>query len=220
MALKDLAEIDPKRVFRFMLSTTVDSNTLALRLIPNELGQTKNTDARTIENLNLAETNLKLAIEKDPFYTPAKINLSSVKILKKDYSAAEIILGDVFELTPLQPDALNNKAIALYLKEPGQNADLALSYLNAITKQPKGKVHRYAKYNVSRIRFEQLQCFQEKTVDSQNSCLSMAKKTWSPVLQTETNSVYARLVKTELGNKDKTAVRQTEKKTGCVGFGK
>ncbi len=211
LALKDQSRIAPKTLFRFMLSTVVDNDTLALKLATGDLGAPRSLKQQYKRNLERSKENLLSAIKKDPGYYPAKINLSSVYITEKRFNEAIELAEEVSGQNPMNSDALNNKAVALYLSNPGENASRALKLLSSVTETPMNYSHRYTIYNKSRIRFEQLDCRLSDNQIRDMECLSIARKSWNPFLSAENNTNYARLVKSELGDNKQKQVRKTEK---------
>ncbi|MBU2515733.1 caspase family protein [bacterium] len=219
MALKDQSKINPKTLFRFMLSTVVDSNTLAIKLAPDDLGAPRSLKQQFKKNLEKSKESLKVAIHKDPDYAPAKINLSSVYITEQRFEEASKLVDEVLRQQPANSDAINNKAVALYLSNPEKNAAKALTLLNNVEEMPMGYSFRYSNYNKSRIRFEQLDCLLNSNQTLDMECLSIARKSWNPFLSIEDNTHYARLVKSELGGNKQKQTRLPEKNRVALVFG-
>ncbi len=199
LALQDLALYDSKNLYRFMLSTKVDRQTLAINLVPGIKGSPKSIQNQFKHHLQKAESNLGLAISKDPEYLPAKINLSSVLITSDKSEPALELLQDVLRKKPADTEALNNKAIALYIASPERNARRAVSILDMVAENSFGSSQRFSRYNKARIRAEQLDCYTPGTVPDDDECLLLAKKSWSPFLKEENEDVYNQRVRLELG---------------------
>ncbi len=203
LALQDLALYDSKNLYRFMLSTKVDRHTLAINLVPGNKGAPKGVQNRFKQHLKKAETNLGLAISKDPDYLPAKINLSSVLITAQKSQPALKLLQEVLRRKPADTEALNNKAIALYIASPEGNARRAISILDMVGEDRFGNSQRYSRYNRARIRAEQLDCYAPGTIPNDDECLLLAKKSWSPFLNEEHEGVYNQRIKLELGENNR-----------------
>ncbi|MCP4754171.1 MAG: hypothetical protein GY866_25065, partial [Proteobacteria bacterium] len=198
-AMKELAAIDQKRLSRFMLATIIDTETLARKLLPADLGVPRGLRERFEEHLALAVRNLKLALQKDSGYMPAKINLSSAMIMVRDYHEALRYTDQVLEADPDNIEAVNNKAVAVYLANPTGNSHRAMLLLDRLARDKNNYSDRRLRFNTSRIRFERLQCQFDADDAKDSDCLVMARKSWSPFLEKDSKGPYARLVRRELG---------------------
>ncbi len=212
LALKELAYIDHSKITRFMLSTVVDPNTLANKLVPGPLGFPKSINRQFKRYIDQSIENLQLSLKKDPTYIPARINLSSVYIIKEDFPQAQKLLDKALQLQPDHPDVINNKAVALYLENPDINGAQALTMLAEIRQNPTRFPYHYSKFNSSRIRFEQLHCNLPLDMDNDPECLTLARKSWSPFLNEEPHTPYSKIVRSELGYLEATPSEKKEKK--------
>jgi tetratricopeptide (TPR) repeat protein len=108
-AVDALADFDSERAFQFKLSTALDIETRAASF--------RGTDASKAEfrrEIRQATRHFEAACEKDRFYLPSRINLSSAMILSGDYYGAMKILEETAALTKDDPRVLNNRAVAMF----------------------------------------------------------------------------------------------------------
>jgi tetratricopeptide (TPR) repeat protein len=141
LAMGTLSSCDKKLPVRFKLSTILDIDTLASGLVtrgkrdmadrmmsPSEKS-VRDLPPSCFENeeyrsrMDRSVKRIKEAVEKDPFYLPAKINLSSAHIMLQQYLEAKVILKDALKIGKGNVHVLNNRAIADYLeeRESGEN---------------------------------------------------------------------------------------------------
>jgi hypothetical protein len=122
-AIKSFAEYDFQKAYQFMLSTALDTTTLA-DIFNQTSAQTKGNDKSKRDefknNLKLAKDRFKLSCFLDQTYLPAYINLSSVDILNQEYDSARYHLNEFKKKHKKQKNdenylyAVNNEAILLY----------------------------------------------------------------------------------------------------------
>ena len=199
LALREIAIGQPRTLYRFMLSTEVDRKTLALNLLPGNRGKTRQIDSRYRQYLSQAKTHLDQALEKDRDYIPAQLNLSSLYLTDQKPAEALSLLQSILDSAPGHSGALNNKAIALYTSHPEQYKTDALTILEMLGETSAGDTLRYSRYNSARIRSEQLACSWSEIKENENSCLELARKSWSPYLRVDPSTPYAKRVKLDLG---------------------
>lgn len=91
----------------------------------------------------------------DPTYLPARINLSSAWILAGEYPKAIGVIDEILKFHPQKPEALSNKAVALYLFGKANNIDTADQAI-AILKEVSDKSPSFsdALYNMAFIQSE------------------------------------------------------------------
>lgn len=150
-ALKYLAICDPNKACHFQcsLATRLDMGTRAMIFAPRadpNCPEMKHFE----ENLKAAIRYFRSACEKDPDYSPARINLSSAYIMDGKYSGAMEVADQVLALSPDDPAALTNKALAMYLLGPSLKTDMfaqAENMLKSVTK--KHPDFSYSLYNLA-----------------------------------------------------------------------
>ena len=103
-----------REVTRFMLPVRVDSRTLARRVRIRGLGPCRSA-LRVRRAFEEAERVLRHAVEKDATYRPAALNLAATFIMRGEPSRGLGVIEDALKSAPNDPDALNVKAVALYL---------------------------------------------------------------------------------------------------------
>ncbi len=177
MAIKALAECNRNNAYRFKLAATADTETRA------ELYKSQCKDSL----FRQAIRHLKNACEKDAFYVPARVNLSSALIMDGKYSRAMAVLDEAPEITNHDPEISNNRAIAMYLLGPSIKVDMFQQATDAlkdvIKKNPK---FPDAYYNLARLQFER----------GRNAA---TRETWKKYLKLESVGVYADMAKEMLG---------------------
>lgn len=173
LAMGVLSKCDRKLPVRFKLSTILDIDTLASGLVtrgkremmekimhPDEKG-IRELPPSCFENdeykdrMNKSVKLIKEAVAKDPFYIPAKINLSSAHIMLQQYLEAKVILKDALRISKGNVNVLNNRAVADYLeeRESGENKPAGpLSALRKITGQKPP--FSSAIYNIATMQME------------------------------------------------------------------
>lgn len=181
LAVKELAECDPKEAYRFKLSTIVDTYTLAASLDTNlgirrqERGQCKKSRFKE------AIRYFRSAREKDRFYVPARVNLSSALIMTGRYSEAMAVLDEASDIRADDPKVLNNRAVAMYMLGPSVKTEMfhqASEVLKDVIKKHQEFSDAY--YNLARLQEER-------------GRHAARQKTWKEFLQTESAGVYAEI---------------------------
>lgn len=157
LAVRALGGCDPRLPSRFKLSQALDTDTLAsvLRGTKGEGDSVCLQEEAFRGNIKEAIRYLERAQKSDPSYKPARLNLASAYILAGEYSKAMGVAEEVLKIDPDNPEALCDKAVALYLFGPGNNlntADNALDELNRISK--KHPQFSNALYNAATILAE------------------------------------------------------------------
>ncbi len=116
LAIQSLASCDPMLVNKAYPATMLDTQTLAGQF--RSAGPTPCLGNEVFrEQIQIAEQSFRKAIEMDPAYLPASVNLSSAQMVKQHYPAAMQILNEVLKVKPNDSAALNNKAVALYYSD-------------------------------------------------------------------------------------------------------
>jgi len=190
LAMKVLFACDETLPFRFKLPTILDIETrgLSLRTPGSEASQCLKSGI-FLENINKAIDYLKKAVERDPIYLPARVNVCSALIMAGNYSNAISFADEVLKIQPQNPEAINNKAIALYLFGRVNNLDTAdhsIEMLKGIsTKNPN---FSDALYNMASIQ-------------SERGRNASAIETWKKFIKVEPTGIYAKMVREKLGMK-------------------
>jgi tetratricopeptide (TPR) repeat protein len=203
LAMKTLNACNEALPLRFYLSTELDTETLGANL------QTRRTTGVATSGclekdeykiyINDSIKYLKQAVEMDPAYIPARINLSSVYIMAGQYSKALAFADETLKIHPDLPSANNNRAIALYLYGLSSNIDMvdnALNILNGIVS--KNPSYGRAVFNIARIQ-------------SERGREAGASENWNAFLKIETTGLYACAVKRALEILDNKDAQCTEK---------
>lgn len=150
-AVNILAKNDPDRLYGFQLSTVLDIETRG-NSFKREPGWKRDFD----RNIYKAAEYFKSACQKDVLYIPARINLSSARIMQQDYSGALSILDQALNIKKDECQALNNKAAALYLFGKSNKADMSLQageILQSLIQNQPGFSHAF--YNMGIILSDQ-----------------------------------------------------------------
>jgi tetratricopeptide (TPR) repeat protein len=133
IAIKALSFCDADLPRRFKLSTFIDPETYAVRF--RGLGESDCfKDKEFLRYIKRAIKYLQLAVDKDHTYLPARINLSSALIMSGEYSRAMGVADEVLEIDRENPEALNNKAVALYLFGLSSDIDTADNAIEILRK--------------------------------------------------------------------------------------
>lgn len=186
LAMMFLWSSDRELPLRFKLSTTFDTETRAAKI----RGKTQpdcRKDKIFVQHINNAIGYFHLALDKDPSYVPARINLSSVFIMAGRYSGAISAADEALEIEPGNPEALNNKAVALYLYGIADNVDTADNAIN-ILKETSVRNPDFSNpvYNMAAIQ-------------SERGRKASAQETWKKFLRLETQGFYADAARKYLG---------------------
>ena len=167
LAMKVLSDCDIALLQWFKLSTILDPETLAMKLRHEPMVAYKRIIEKLDENspcfiretylrhIHDAIRYLQMAVEMDPTYVIAKINLSSAQIMGKKYSEAIGVLDEALRLQPQNPEVMNNEAIALFLFGKTRNidtADKAIEILKQVS--DTNPSHTDSLFNMARIQFE------------------------------------------------------------------
>jgi tetratricopeptide (TPR) repeat protein len=191
LAMKVLSACDETLPLRFKLSTILDIETRGGRLrTPGSEASLCLKNVTFLKHINDAINYLKKAVEMDPTYLPARINISSALIVAGEYSKAIGLIDEALKVQPQNPEAINNKAIALYLFGKADNidtADHAIGILREIS--AKNPTFSDALYNIASIQSER----------GRNAA---AVQTWKKFLKIEPSDIYAQAAKERLGVKD------------------
>ncbi len=122
MAMDVLADCDEALAFKFKMSAILDLETLGTKTVRRIGASFKKTsdkkcfeDDRFVFSIKQADHLFNLAIASDPFYTRARINLSSSLIMAGKYAKALGELDEVLVSNPNNFEARSNRVLALYL---------------------------------------------------------------------------------------------------------
>jgi tetratricopeptide (TPR) repeat protein len=197
--MKVLLACDDTLPFRFKLPTILDIETRGQRLrTPGSEASYCLKNATFLKHINEAIYFLKKAVEMDPTYLPARVNVSSVLIMAGEYSNAISVTDEILKIQPQNSEALNNKAVALYVFGRANNLDTAdhsIEMLRGIsTKNPS---FSDALYNMASIQSER-----GRNVS--------ATETWKKFIKVEPTGIYAQVVREKIGMKadDKRAIEK------------
>ncbi|MBF0345295.1 MAG: M48 family metalloprotease [Nitrospirae bacterium] len=157
LALRALAGCDRGIATRFYLSTVLDIDTYGSKfaLKGGDNSECLN-NKEYVNHMRHAVSYLTKAVEMDTQYVPGRINLSSALIMSGDYSKAMGIADEALKIKADNPEAVNNKAVALYLfgrtNALNDSSDIALKMLSEIIQRVPSYSRAY--YNMARIQSE------------------------------------------------------------------
>jgi tetratricopeptide (TPR) repeat protein len=190
LAMRVLSNCDASLPLRFKLPTLLDIDTLGGKL--RGWGSEASTCLKLetfLKHINSSIHYLTIAAEMDPTYLPARINLSSALIISGEYAKAMSVLDETLKIQPENPEALCNKAVALYLFGKVNNIDTtdnALGLLRDISQ--KNPALSEAIYNMASIQ-------------SERGRGAAAVETWKRFLRIEPTGVFAQVAEEKLGIK-------------------
>jgi tetratricopeptide (TPR) repeat protein len=190
LAMKVLSACDETLPFRFKLPTILDIETRGERLrTPGSEASHCLKNATFLKHINEAIYYLKKAVEKDLIYLPARVNVSSALIIAGEYSNAIGVTDEILKIQPQNSEAMNNKAIALYLFGRANNLDTAdhsIEMLIGISTKNPG--FSDALYNMASIQ-------------SERGRNASAMETWKKFIKVEPTGIYAQVVREKIGMK-------------------
>ena len=188
LALDILARCDMDAAYRFQLSTVIDSVTRAQNLSKKQMrGESCFNNSIYQRYLRDAIRYFKAACEKDPFYTPSLINLSSAYIMSGQFSGAVSETDKVLKIHKENSGALNNRAVALYLLGPSINVDMfesSIKTLELLIKEYPDESAAY--YNIAVLL-------------SERKREAAAKRAWGHFIERERVGNFSKQVKKKLG---------------------
>jgi len=149
-------------------------------------------------HMKMAIKFFKMAIQKDPEYLPAAINLSSTMIINDQYEDSIQYSEEILKNSQNNKDAINNQAIALYLKNPEANRQGSIDLLRRIGSKSTTYPYTYSKYNIARINSETELCKAGDTETEQ--CQLIAQKNWNAFLVADQSGPYVDRIKNEIGS--------------------
>lgn len=186
VAVKALSYCDSDLPRRFKLSTFIDPETYAVKFRGSRESDCFK-DKVFLRYIKRAIKYLELAVDKDHTYLPARINLSSALIMAGEYSRAMSITDEVLRLDRENPEALNNKAVALYLFGLSGNIDTADNAIEILRKTAAlNRSFGDPVYNTAAI------C-------SERGRDASASDTWKAFLKIESTGGYANAARRNLG---------------------
>ena len=130
---------------------------------------------------------MKLAVDKDHTYLPARINMSSALIMAGEYSRAISVTEEVLRIDRENAEALNNNAVALYLYGLSNNIDTVDKAIE-IMRKVVGLNHNFGNpvYNIA-------------TIYSEEGRDASARDTWKAFLEIESTGDFANAARRNLG---------------------
>src|SRR3989304_4680935 len=190
LAMKVLSACDKSVALRFKLPSVLDTETAGKTLRSGDSGASSCIGNEIFQkHIKTAIKHFETAKDKDLTYMPARINLSSALLMEGDHTKAMAVADEALKIQPQNSDAMNNKAIALYLWGKANNmdtADKAIEILNGIlSKEP---VFSSAFYNIAAIQ-------------SERGMESAAAEAMKSFLKIEHTGAFANTVKEKLGLK-------------------
>lgn len=193
MAMDRLSACDISLLLGFKLSTVLDTDTLARTFLTRGKRTGDSSSCYQDEKFRRAMDNageyLSMAVEKDPLYLPAKINLSSAYIMMQKYSKAKVGLDDALEIEPDNRRALNNRAVADYMDGLKRKKDGANDYILAL----KSIVEKHPTFSDALYNLASAQAGRETKTDE--------IKRWQSFLTEESSGLYAAEAKKRIGLK-------------------
>ena len=186
IAIKALSFCDADLPYRFKLSTFIDPETYAVKL--RGFGESDCfKDKVFLRYIKRALEYLKLAVDKDHTYLPARINMSSALIMAGEYSRAISVTEEVLRIDRENAEALNNNAVALYLYGLSNNIDTVDKAIE-ILRKVVGLNHNFGNpvYNIATI-------YSERGKDAS------ASDTWKAFLKIESTGDFANVARRNLG---------------------
>lgn len=190
LAMRVLSNCDESLPLRFKLPTLLDIDTLGGKLRGwGAEGSSCLKQETFLRHINSSIHYLKIAAEMDPTYLPARINLSSALIISGEYTKAISVLEEALKIQPENPEAVCNKAVAMYLFGKVNNIDTGDNVLGALRDVlEKNPSFSDAIYNMASIQ-------------SERGRSAAALETWKRFLKVEPTGVYAQVAKEKLGIK-------------------
>ena len=186
IAIKALSFCDADLPYRFKLSTFIDPETYAVKL--RGFGESDCfKDKVFLRYIKRALEYLKLAVDKDHTYLPARINMSSALIMAGEYSRAISVTEEVLRIDRENAEALNNNAVALYLYGLSNNIDTVDKAIE-IMRKVVGLNHNFGNpvYNIA-------------TICSERGRDASARDTWKAFLEIESTGDFANAARRNLG---------------------
>jgi tetratricopeptide (TPR) repeat protein len=210
LAMKVLSNCDESLPLRFKLPTILDIDTLGGRL--RTWGSEASACLRHetfLKHIQISIYYLKTAAEMDPIYLPPRINLSSALIMSGEFAKAISVIDEAIKIQAGNPEALGNKAVALYLFGKVNNIDTTDNALGLLREgSEKNPAFSDALYNMASIQ-------------SQRGRNAAAIETWKRFLKIEPTGVYAQVAKEKLGIKsdDKTPMKRASEMKSPIKLG-
>lgn len=182
LAMQALSGCDSKYVAQFYPATVLDTQSLAgqFRTATGDSCLEKKTFR---DEIDLAEQSFQRAMESDPSYVPAKVNLSSALLVREQFHLADTVLKEALQQHPNDPAALNNQAVARYLSEPSEIASSLAELQRVLITSPK---FAPALYN-------------RAAWSAKAGYTADANQDWKRFLQVESRGLYADMARDTLG---------------------
>lgn len=158
LAVEKLIECDPQRALKFKLAALLDADTRLARHFRGRCSQDSPKMIQFREHLDKAIRYFQEAIQKDPLYFPARLNLSSAYIINGSASDALAAADAALKLKPNEPGAFCNRAVAIFLVGQTVNTDMApqsTRILEQVTETHPDLAAGF--YNLGRLHQEQAQ---------------------------------------------------------------
>jgi len=190
LAMKVLSACDETLPFRFKLPTILDIETRASKLrTPGSEASSCFNNKPFLEHIHQAISYFNIAVGMDLTYMPARINLSSALIMAGEYSKAIGIIDEALKIERQNHDAVNNKAIAIYLFGKANNIDTADDAIGILKElSDRNPSLSDPLYNMASIQ-------------SERGRTASAVETWKKFLNIEPSGVYTQFAKERIGIK-------------------
>ncbi len=190
LSMEVLSACDESLPLRFKLSTILDLETLGSKL-RNRGSESSSClkDETFLKYINEGIRHFRIAVDMDPVYLPARVSLSSAFILSGEYANAMSVSDEALKIQPGNPEAMNNKAVALYLFGKVNNIDTA--------DHAVGLLREASKTNPS---FSD-PAYNTASIQSERGRSAAASQEWMAFLSLEPAGIYARAASERLGVK-------------------
>jgi len=179
-AVNALAEFDKERAYQFKLSTVLDTRTRAANFRGRD-------DSKTVfrREIRKAVRHFEAACEKDPFYIPSRVNMSSALIMEEDCHGAMKVLEEAAKIKANDPRVLNNRAVATHCVGVKMGFDATRKAVETLQIIPRDHpAFRDAHFNMGRFLM-----LDGKTKDAENA--------WAMYVRTgnDDDDVFVRIIK-------------------------
>jgi len=198
LAIKAMAKCDTHRAYKYKLPEIVDTESRASNIFRRTRDRAESNECIEMEifreHIEYAIRDFKSANDKDDEYFPSRLNLSSAYILGEYYSDALSIVNQCLERKKENILALNNKAIAMFELGPIIHVDMFEQSVK-ILKHAKNINESFPDtiYNLGRVLNQRKR--------------GSAEREWNKFLSIETDSIYADLVRKNLGIKTQSNIK-------------
>lgn len=192
LAVRELARYDRKRVCRDHLATIMDTETRG------NVFRKQGAEKKFEEYIQEAVRHFRIACDKDPFYVPARVNLSSAHMLSNDYTKALEPAEEAVRIQGNSPQARNNHILAMYRFQNAHKTDYTEQTVRDLKSLTEGHPGYAAPvYNLARVLYEK-------------NRKSEANAAWQAFLDMESRGDYAHCSEEMLGIKISRGKRASE----------